>query len=491
MNAKKIMGAVLVAFLAAALFVGAGAAATVFVNENVTQTQKTALANSGTWSNGDAYVTIGANGIVVPGPNFVPGTYKKGEDTLFVTNPSAVITGVVGAGYEAYPFIGANIYQNTPADEIELSVASASENVTIDGLYVTFPDGSNQLLQPQDLIYELAGNNATLGVYKVQALFNYTNFTKGILLDKLLSEVATINVVEEGAGTISAAADSVLKSETIKLVITGQPGKTYNVTFDTAYLFNATENQLIKTEKVDGKLQFEMPNTGKVDLSIKANATATEKVGSSEKITLQWNANGKAKQASVVINFAKGTISAKTEAASYFVGDQVKVIVTSTAGIPTSYMINGTNFGYVAPSPASNWGGWKVTGDSVKTIEFSIPTDSVASQETATLSKKMDVGTYTVTIIVDAETKTTVPLTLKQPFISIAEAPEVIVQGEDDVEFIINAEATEDIGYYIFGTNYFKADQEVDDHPSDEDGELILNQFVIALGAEDSKNMSA
>ena len=39
MNAKKIMGAVLVALLAAALFVGAGAALadgdTVFVNQNV------------------------------------------------------------------------------------------------------------------------------------------------------------------------------------------------------------------------------------------------------------------------------------------------------------------------------------------------------------------------------------------------------------------------------------------------------------------------
>ena len=102
----------------------------------------------------------------------------------------------------------------------------------------------------------------------------------------------------------------------------------------------------------------------------------------------------------------------------------------------------------------------------------------------------MDVGTYTVTIKA-GDVTATIPLTLKQPFISIAEAPEVIVQGEDDVEFIINAEAATEIGYYIFGTNYFKAAQWVDEHPEDDEGKAILNQFIVELTEDDTKKMAA
>ena len=72
--------------------------------------------------------------------------------------------------------------------------------------------------------------------------------------------------------------------------------------------------------------------------------------------------------------------------------------------------------------------------------------------------------------IVDKDVKATVPLTLKQPFISIVDAPEVIVQ-ETEAEFIINAEAAGEIAYYIFGTNFFTAKEPVEEHPEDEEGE--------------------
>mgnify|MGYP003302547908 CR=1 FL=1 len=86
MNAKKIMGAVLVAFLAAALFIGAGAAAddgkdfgTVFLYQNTTKSNivgtSIGLAD-GIW-NGEngASITV-TDGVVYPGANFVVGTYK-------------------------------------------------------------------------------------------------------------------------------------------------------------------------------------------------------------------------------------------------------------------------------------------------------------------------------------------------------------------------------------------------------------------------------
>ena len=482
MNAKKIMGAVLVAFLAAALLVGAGAAQTVFVYENLSTTQKTGL--EGTWSNGDAYVTIGDNDIVVPSANFVPGTYKNGDKTLFVTNPTAIISGVVGTGYEAYSFIGGNLFQGTPEEKIVITNQSASANVTIDGLYVTFPDGTSQKLTVSELKTAIS-EDATLGLYKVQALFNYTNFTAGLLMDKLLSEAVTFTIVEEGAATISVAADSVLKSEPILLTITGQPGKLYNVTFDHNYLFNATEKQLIMPKKVDGGLQFTMPNTGKLDLSIEYNTSSTEELESSEKISVDWFADGKDKKKSVVINFAKGTITAKTDADAYFIGDTIKVSGTNTAGSLDYYYINGTNFKMTGTGSVPLLSGVTKTGDN---FEFEIDTTDPADIKS---TKLLDVGTYTLTIVTTDDAKVTVPLVLKQPFISIISAPEVIVQGEDEVEFIINAEAANKIAYYIFGTNYFVNKSDVNTHVTDDEGEAIENQFKIVLLESDTEAMDA
>ena len=105
MNAKKIMGAVLVALLAAALFVGAGAAAdpdtsgipTVFVYEKTDYT--------GTWvsEDGKYEVTFNANGAIT-GDDVVPGIYKNGIGSnaiaIYVAYPTAQIitdvTGVIG-----------------------------------------------------------------------------------------------------------------------------------------------------------------------------------------------------------------------------------------------------------------------------------------------------------------------------------------------------------------------------------------------------------
>ena len=80
MNAKKIMGAVLVALLAAALFIGAGAAAEETAVGTAYLYNTTAVAGlaAGTYTCGDAAVTVNATGVVIPVDlsKFVDSWYK-------------------------------------------------------------------------------------------------------------------------------------------------------------------------------------------------------------------------------------------------------------------------------------------------------------------------------------------------------------------------------------------------------------------------------
>ena len=494
MNAKKIMGAVLVAFLAAALFIGAGAAAVedvdgtiVFVNEKVNKTNY-----SVSWTGPNGAYTPAVDAADPESVYFQAAgvyTYKKGDNTTTVTVkvPELTISGVANKDNAAiaYPFIPGTLYQNT--NVVNVTVANVSSaNIPYD-LYITYPDGDEEKVTVDangNVTNVVLTGTPAVGEYSFRAEFNASYFTVGTTLDQRVTVPVTFSVVKGGEATISAAADTVLKSESIKLTITGQPGVRYNVTYED-YAFSVAKDQFgftfnnLTADQKEG-IYFTMPNGGKVEFAVKANATTK----SSEKIVVKADEVTGAKQASVVINFEKGTISAKTEFASYFVGDSVKVIVTSTAGMPTKFNINGTNFGYTSTTFSQS----KEEGN---TLEFYLDTGLYVSTGLNSIGKKMDVGTYTVTLIVSDDVKATVPLTLKQPFISIAEAPEVIVQGEDDVEFIINAEACQNgIGYYIFGTNYFATDDYVTLHPTDEDGEDIKTQFVVELSSEETQKMA-
>ena len=100
MNAKKIMGAVLVALLAAALFVGAAAAGianyngqTVFVGQVLDDATLAGV----TLTNGDnkvTFVNYGVNGAYIEGP-VVEGTYKYNDTvSIKVLYPTALISAI-------------------------------------------------------------------------------------------------------------------------------------------------------------------------------------------------------------------------------------------------------------------------------------------------------------------------------------------------------------------------------------------------------------
>ncbi|HJJ68153.1 MAG TPA: PGF-CTERM sorting domain-containing protein [Methanocorpusculum sp.] len=481
MNAKKIMGAVLVALLAAALFVGAGAAVTtkadgdiVFVNQMVSKT-----IYGGNW--------VGPNGAYTPAD--VPaasatkvyfgeaGTYTaKVNDqtiTLTVKAPELVIAGVVDG---KYTFIPGDFYQGNGEGVIYIQ-NPASNAVT----YTLYYNGEKQNNNAQITV----PNDATTGKKTIQAEFNAGAFVAGTTPEQLITAPVTFSVVDgETAVAISAAATSVLKSDNIKLTVTGQPGIAYNVTFDYGAFtvakqigFNTFANingTVVGADQKTG-IQFTMPAGGKATFNIKAVEAVA---GDSEKITVQ--AVGGTKKASVTIEFKKGTISAKADAASYYVGDIVTITGTRTTGQISNLTIKGTNFVNETLMDYNTVFAWENSG---KNFEFTLDTSKILDN-----GKKLDVGTYTLTLNASG-TKATVPLVLKQPFISIVEAPEVIVQ-DTEAEFIINAEAASEIAYYIFGTNYF-AYGKTENHPEDDEGEEILTQFVVELNETQTKGMDA
>ena len=488
MNAKKIMGAVLVALLAAALFIGAGAAAgtdvdgkTVFVNQKVTGLE-------GTWTSGTNSITaVAGDGFGYFTGEIVEGVYtqKSGENTYTITvkYPAVSVSAVAGEGVYAYQFVNGVYYIGSP--EVVVTVDSPADVENGFELYLTYPDGTESWIGNGDAIANELEDSPAVGEYSIRAVFNATDFVTGTLYNELITKPVTFKVAEAGDVTIAASVDQLLKSETFKVTITGQPGIMYVVAWDEdAFAGAAKQLGLPGVDEALGGtgFTFTMPNTGSVEFVL----TAGEDAEDSEKITAKKDTEETTKKVSVTIKFAKGSISAESDAASYFVGDVITISGVNTAGPIVGYTIKGTNFEYDTTEISFEDG-----SATSKNFEFEIATEDILNEKTGLTGKKLDVGTYTLTIFVgnmglndqEPTAKATVALVLKQPFITIAEAPEVIVQNTD-VEFVINAEATEEIAYYIFGTNYFAFDESVD---ADEE---VANKFVVELKKADTKNMS-
>ena len=495
MNAKKIMGAVLVALLAAALFVGAGAAVadgdTVFVNQNVAGLK-------GTWTSGTNSITAvydaGTGNGYFTG-NVVEGVYVNGTSdnaiSITVKYPTAVVSGVAGSGDEtAYQIVGNTYYIGSGVQSF--SVKPAADGVNIEKIYLTLPNGDDYVCTTTDgsdikTYIDAAGNNLAVGEYIISVVFDIEDFATGTLTSEVEAKPVSFKVAKAGDVTISASVDQIIRTDNFKVTIVGQPGVTFQVSYDKDdFNFNSNQKGLLyasvtpNTEN-DG-FEFVMPNTGKVEFVIAGSNDAED----SEKITVEQihpTLTEKNKE-SVTVKFLKGTITAEADAASYFVGDVVTITGTNTAGSIAGYIIKGTNFEVA-----------KTTQDfTIKELdnngfEFEIDTSVIVDDD-----KKLDVGTYTITIYIgpaDKPTaKATVAVVLKQPFISIVDAPEVIVQ-DTKVEFVINAEAVKVNGkanpyitYYLFGTNFF-------DTGFGEQDEDVETNYIVTLDEDYTENMSA
>ena len=461
MNAKKIMGAVLVAFLAAALFIGAGAAAsgageTVFVYEEVTAgTVGAAGGYSGTWTKGADSVTFvptGA-GVAIVGDNIVEGVYTQGNYKINVMYPNGVIVGQGTYNTANYPVIGASYYEVGTASLTlapqSLGVPSAAGIVVIGGDNVPVAHSGTSFTES---IFQDGSGNIVTGTYKLQVYFDPSydfittapqNFN-GVILGK---DVYTITIVDGADPTITAAVDSVIVSNTVDVTITGLPGVTYTITAPGFTIPAQAAGANIATSGVV------MPNTGKVVVTLEAGVSTGDYT-----VTVAPTGGVAGDKAEVTFEIVPGTITAAAEKDAYYIGNKVVITGTSTAGASVNFYIAGTNLAF---QPLT-----KTVGGSnvayVKNGKFEFGIDG-------NVFNNLDAGTYTVYVaaeptsvvagdITNLETYTTVALVLKQPFISVTDAPSVAVKGST---YTVSgtAEAAANVSAYIFGTNFFAAAQ--------------------------------
>ena len=466
MNAKKIMGAVLVALLAAALFVGAGAAAEGDQGTFFAYQANTGL--SGIWMYGDNTVTI-TNGNVSAVP--VAGTYTQGKNTTYFTNPTATYSaigkyGETGSKVDYIIANGGNVYAGS---NVTINVATFNASMMPNQLRVELPSGAVSFKDGVDFFN---GNWVAdeEGTYKVQAVWNETfaGFVEGAPLPVVDANVFTFTVVEADDATISASVDTVFAGDVIGVTIKGTPGEVYNLTL-TGFASTQEINQIVKLQAITNGYNFTMPNIGEVTFQLKT-AEGTDEV----KIVFSHEGEDIDE---IELNVAKPTLTATLGAASYFIGNVIELTVTSDITLDYknyNFTITGTNFNETDLIEDT-----KDSKNINKGFTVYLPTANVNDT-----GKKLDVGTYTIKIYSGQKVVKTVSVALKQPFISIIEAPEVIVQG-DEAEFVINAEAADNISAYFFGTNFYLAVHDVDSYND------VSNQFGVKLLTTDTANMSA
>ena len=515
MNAKKIMGAVLVALLAAALFVGAGAAEgpadyngeTIFVGQICDGLEGT------TWTSGDNKIIFNADG-------YIEGTVVEGKyefnDTISmnVLYPTVLITAIAEQNNVEYNLAGNTYYKYA---NLTISIKSpATDGGNITDLLITNPDGSKIKLseiyakefqqsgpatnlfpgcdagEGTANMYPVSGSTdrkvidaifPDVGTYKIQGIFsNNTSgvmFAPGILSTDLIGkDVFTFNVAESKDVAITASVDSVLQGQRFSVTITGQPGVEYKLFLDSKVSVYSGIN--VSTKK------FSMPNGGAITVYLNADDDGETVVGVG---TVADNSA----DAEVTVEITPGQLTAAAEKDAYFIGEDIKLsgINNLNGAAALNFFIEGTNYDFdelnATKYTIAN-GEWSATikGDEIR-------------------GKKLDAGTYTIYVTTNTtefgtldalkaskSPYATASVNLKQPFISVTKAPEVVVQGTD-AEIEGTAEAAKNLSVYIFGTNKF-AYQEVYTQQSTDDIQIDLkkdNKFVITINGDFTEKLDA
>ena len=464
MNAKKIMGAVLVALLAAALFVGAGAAApedadgtTVFFYEPLTQADYT-----GTWTNaaGDSISLVpgkqGSSDVhYFNGANGVEGVYKQGDYSITVKFPTASVVGLATTGGSTpviYDVIGKTFY-NDGASTLEITVVSASSKITTNASLITNPydittDGTNGAVTVADLI---------AGKYEIRAIFDATKFVDGTPDELLKAKDAYSFTVKNSADPeITAVADSVVVGDTLKVTIAGVPGTEYKLTVDGFTI--PTQAGITGGSDVATKITFTMPNNGEKTVTLLAvkDGEGSAVVGNDD--------------ASVDIEILEGEITAEANKDAYFIGQKIVLSGTSTGSKVLYFYVEGTNV-KTAQIVTSSGAAFSATVEADKTWEAEITYDLLKKAVANQGLDKLDAGTYTIYVsaedistaepdwtfgydVKNLKPYTTVSANLKQLFLTAELQTSVVAQGSDLV-VTGTAEATSEVMYYIFGNNFY------------------------------------
>ena len=462
MNAKKIMGAVLVALLAAALFVGAGAADDVDMGIFTTYTDLASTTLPSTSSLSSSGFVGGETFFAADGTSV--SLVKKGSEVYFAVDgdalnkqysaygitfklvaPTAVVAALDGNGVN---FIGHTVSEDvanaaTTTYPVVTAAFSTAQVVFID------EDGVRYSAQP----------TFTAGKWGVAA--NLTG-QSGLVTSAAIMGQTYYFTVSDVSSSITAAKDTVNigNSIVINVYLPGQTHATIEYDTDKVTLIPNQEDYDSEPQTDQVKILLGLDGTGSIAFKADTNGKATFKlVGEDAKVT---------------VTIEKGVITAVADADSFFVGNPILLSGTTTAGDKLYFYIEGQNFPFTYINPSA------FTGDKLKVAngEWTVEIDSTqVTVSTAAGVKTLIAGTYPVIVSIAnpadyvpatdgtlkeyamSKTYGTAAITLTQPFITGVDVPGIVVQGTE-YKITGTAYATENVKLYIFGTNYFYVDND-------------------------------
>ena len=491
MNAKKIMGAVLVALLAAALFVGAGAAVssgdTVFVYEKTTETGTIAFTNE------DGKTILMVDG-VISGEGIVEGIYTQVGGSgvkINVMYPDAKISAETTG--TAMPILGGNVADNAV---VKFSATSYSKNVQAFDIVFTSPEGVvTKMPNGKDPVtnngnYDLTGIMA--GEWKVQVMFT-DDLTVLNTPQAFSKTIYTFTVIDTNPA-ISLSADEVITGNTFFVTVTGEPGASVKLTSvdENAQFVKPVAGQVeVKGADLFSGITFTLPESGKkevalfgdgIDGKFTINAAVTYSAGTE---------NVKAK-----VNIAAGEITAVADAEFYYLGTKVVISGTNTESKDVYFYIKGNNVDF------------QQLMDGTKQVSAKVGSDKTFKAEIeGYVFDNFDAGTYTIYAVseeihnlvniydsngnvaqqyyayVDLSECTYAPVSvvLKQPFLT-AELSASVVAQDSKLTISGTAEAAENVMFYVFGNNKFASGKLAVDDDGTFEKEITINANEFATG---------
>lgn len=480
MKATKIMGAVLGVLLVAALFTGAAAAADeknlgdVYAYKLYDNTFAVDLSKNATWTdaagNTVTFIKDVSNKYYINGIDAaLEGVYTRGIGELTykitVKNPTAEISGIVYKdenATEAISQLVGGVAENdkfvtlSAADGAKVAITNPAGTLTS----VNFEAFDAVLKNQSEKTYEIEGID--LGVWTAQAYYTNDGINFSVLAPAvMLGKPYHFTVVSsEDSKKLVANVEEVVQGGFASYTLTAPTGN-YNLTVSHGE-FPVDQPNFIwyKADKTEAAVK--VPAAGSITFSVKATDT------SDVKVTLKkMGTSGLIDDKSASVTVISGTITAAAETDSVYIGNEFDIEGTNDLGGAVKFFVKGTNFDLTELTQYSASGKeWDVT---IKTEDLRKKANGQPTQ------KRPDAGTYTFYIAkmkIDgsvSEVKdfdntskvyayTTVSVALKQPFINLIDAPEVLVQG-DELKVKGTAEGEpSSVQWYLFGTNYFNND---------------------------------
>jgi PGF-CTERM protein len=490
-----MIAAVLAVFLALALFAGAASAATAYVY----QYNGTGIGTNDTfylWQNGYAtgasFVTD-VNGTINE-EGLTEGLYSTSLSDVTENATTVKYPTIALAIYKANSgtsINGATILKSQPVDfsltglnGLHYSVkfttpagGSTSEFGDYQGIPCMWGETATKQLTSVNL------TNVTSGTWSAKASFATKADTPLYLLKTtpskyLDSAKITFTVAAEVTDSITVNKDAIIRGASVLVTVTGTPNTFVNVTInEPGFTLLAGQSGVVGTPATGylTSVRVDLGSSGSKTFQIDSNSTSKD-------ATYTFTAEFPAANKKAKVTIAKGVVTATAAQESYYLGNDIVLSGTNTESENVYLFIKGSNVErtYLLSATVKDDDSWKVTFNPLTEYNGSL-----------------DAGTYTFYAASDADVingvttfntdyaYASISVALKQPFLTASAESSVVAQG-DKIKITGTAEATNDLKYYVFGTNkYSTGSISVDDDASYsaeiETEEFAAGQYFVVI----------